>query len=86
MINSNALRGKIAAAGLTQRELGKLIGVSENTMSAKVNGKSKIWVSEAELLCDILGITDPTEKAQIFFNVPSQNRDVVSARKEEKHL
>ena len=71
MINTNLLKGKIMAAGYTQESLAREMGISKNTMSAKVNGKS-LYVDEAEKMCYILGINEPYERAQIFLGVPSQ--------------
>lgn len=68
MINKNMLRGKIAAAGLTQKELSLRIGMSENTLSAKISGASRFYVDEIERICTELGIVDPSEKAEIFLN------------------
>lgn len=72
MINRNMLKGKIAAAGLTQKKLGALIGMSENTLSAKINGSARLYVDEVERICAELSIVDPSEKAEIFLRGKSQ--------------
>lgn len=72
MVNKNLLRSKLAAVGLTQKELGAIIGMSENTVSAKINGSSRLCVDEIELICSALGIESPIEKAEIFLQRPSQ--------------
>lgn len=75
MVNKNLLRSKLAAVGMTQKNLGALIGMSENTISAKINGCSRLYVDEAERICLALGIDNPIEKAEIFLSRSSQNRD-----------
>ena len=42
------------------------VKISENTLSSKMTGTSKWYCDDAEVICDILGITDDTEKAKIF--------------------
>lgn len=80
MINKNLLRSKLAAGGLTQKQLGKLLGWSENTVSSKINGRSKLCVDEVDCICKILNITNPIEKADIFLQNSSQNRDETNKR------
>lgn len=75
MINRNRLYGKIVERGLTQGEVSKMIGISENTFSARMNGRSFFDTKEVEELCVILGITSDVEKAQIFLHRSSQYRD-----------
>lgn len=79
MINRNRLVGKIAENGLTQGDVARALGVSANTFSARINGKSYFNTDEVERLCQILCITDDAEKAQIFLHQQSQNRDIEEA-------
>ena len=60
------LRGKMAEAGFTQRSLAAAIGISENSLGAKIKGKRSFKTDEIEEICKILGITDCVEKAEIF--------------------
>ena len=60
------LRGKMAEAGFTQRSLAAAIGISENSLGAKIKGKRSFKTDEIEEICKILGNTDCDEKAQIF--------------------
>lgn len=78
MINKNLLRSKLAAVGLTQKKLGTLVGMSENTISAKINGNGRLYVDEVEHICSALGIESPAEKAEIFLGSTSQNRDKIT--------
>ncbi len=66
-MNANLLRGKIAEAGMTQRDLAEKLSVSVNTMTAKMNGRSCFSLNEAVRICDVLNITDDADKIRIFF-------------------
>lgn len=75
MLNKNEFNGAVARAGMTNGELAKRIGMSKNTLSSRVNGKSYFDTQEIDLICDILNITTDKEKINIFLFNPSQNRD-----------
>lgn len=75
MLNSNKLRGKISEAGLNQRKLAKITGISENTMSCKIQGHRCFDTDEIDKICMALGITNNLEKVEIFLSNPSHNRD-----------
>lgn len=62
----NKFKGKLAEAGYSQKSLAAAIGMSENTLSAKVNGKVPFNTVEIEQICDKLHIHDGVEKASIF--------------------
>lgn len=68
MINTQRLRAAIVAAGYTQGDVARMIGISENTFSAKLNGKKRFYIGEAAKLCEILQIDDCTERCKIFLN------------------
>ena len=76
VINRNRLVGKIAENGFTQGDVARALGLSANTFSARINGKSYFNTNEVERMCQILRITDDAEKAQIFLYQSSHNRDV----------
>lgn len=65
-MNINELKGAIVRAGFNQQTLAKAINMPINTLNAKINGKSKINVDEAEMICNVLSITDASEKVKIF--------------------
>jgi DNA-binding XRE family transcriptional regulator len=67
-MNKNELKGAIARAGYNQKTLSKAMGMPINTLNLKVNGKSKITVEEAEMMCDILKIVDASDKVKIFLD------------------
>lgn len=75
MVDKNKLAGAIASKGLTQKKLAEMIGVSKNTISAKMNNKSSFDTDEIERICRVLGIKDVMEKANIFLANSSQNSD-----------
>lgn len=63
MINANKLRGKIAEAGMTQKEVAREIGMTAKTFSGKLK-TGKFGLDEAEKIIKLLNITDPS---LIFF-------------------
>lgn len=72
MINTNLLKGRIMAQGMTQTSLAKAIGKSKNTINAKINGKLGFTLSEVDAICRVLCIDDPDEKCAIFLPRISQ--------------
>lgn len=77
MIDKNLLRGAIARAGMTQEQLAKAIGITQNTLSAKMLGRSFFDTEEIDRICTVLSIEDDTEKIAIFLAKPSHFRDVL---------
>ena len=65
-LSNNKLKGKIVEAGYSQRSLAAVLGMSKNTLNAKVNGKVPFNTVEIEKICEKLGIRDCAEKAAIF--------------------
>lgn len=55
----NKLKGRIIAAGLTQRTVAEKIGICEHTLSKKLSGKTEFKLSEILLIADLLGIEKP---------------------------
>lgn len=79
-MNMNKLRGIMAEQQCTQRLLAKGIGISENSLANKMNGKYSFNVDEAIKICDFLHIEDPGVKAAIFLSRPSQKWDTKEAK------
>lgn len=75
MLDKNLLRGAIARAGMTQERLAEAIGISSNTLSAKLLGKSFFDTEEIDRICEVLSIVDDNEKVAIFLAPASQFRD-----------
>lgn len=67
MVNTNLLKGKIVATGITQRKLADSVGMSVNSLNAKINGRKIFDADEVIRICDVLKITSPIEKCEIFF-------------------
>jgi hypothetical protein len=42
------------------------VKTTENTLSAKMNGRSQFDCEDADVICDVLNIIAPVEKAEIF--------------------
>jgi hypothetical protein len=57
--------------GYTQKTLvaemnARGVKTSENTFSSKMNGKSQFDCDDADVICEILEVETPAEKAEIF--------------------
>ena len=68
MVNTNKLKGAMVQAGFSQITFAERLGMSKNTLNAKLNGKAKISTEEAKAMCEILGIATEKEKVEIFLN------------------
>lgn len=71
MVNIPKLRSKMVLKGFTQKNLVSEINsrgmkISENTFSAKMNGTSVFDCDLVDVICDILELEEPAEKAEIF--------------------
>lgn len=72
MLNRNRLLAKLVENGMRQADLADAIGMSSNTLNAKLNGKSCFSIDEAQRVCIILQIRNPVAQAEIFFAGESQ--------------
>lgn len=75
MIDKNRLLGHIVSNGYTQKTLSEQLNISKNTLNSKINGKTAFDTVLIDKICELLDITDDMEKARIFLNSSSQNRD-----------
>lgn len=71
MVDVNKLRSRMVLMGHTQKSLvaemnARGVKTSENTFSSKMNGRSQFDCDDADVICDILELEDPAEKADIF--------------------
>lgn len=71
MVDVNKLRSIMVLRGYTQRSLvaemnKRGIKTSENTFSSKMNGRSQFDCEEADVICDILELNHPADRADIF--------------------
>ena len=67
MTNTNLLRQKIEESGLKLQFIADKLGISRQTLIAKINGKSEFNQTEIQILCDLLNIKLLKEKNLIFF-------------------
>jgi DNA-binding XRE family transcriptional regulator len=75
LLDKNLFKSAFVKKGYTQDTLAEALGVSANTMSSRMTGKSCFNTEEIDRLCELLDITDNREKADIFLAVPSQKWD-----------
>lgn len=68
MINTRALKSKMAFEGYTIGRLAKGIGISAYNCGQKISGKRTFDINEAARICALLGIDDDAEKAKIFLS------------------
>ena len=71
MVDVNKLRSQMVLKGYTQRSLAaemtkRGVKISENTLSSKMNGYSQFDCDDADMICEILELESPAEKADIF--------------------
>jgi hypothetical protein len=71
MVDVKKLKARMVLKGHTQKTLvAKMnergVKTSENTFSSKMNGKSQFDCIDADVICDILEVSHPAERAEIF--------------------
>lgn len=71
MVDVNRLRSRMVLMGYNQRSLvaemnTRGVKTTENTFSSKMNGKSQFDCDDADVICDILEVEQPAERAEIF--------------------
>lgn len=72
MIDKKEFRSAMVLKGYSYRTLAEALGVTKDTISNKVNGKSSFTTEEAVKLCTLLEIVDPAKKSKIFLSSMSQ--------------
>lgn len=72
-MNIAKLKGKMAEAGISQRKLAKITGISLCTINSRMTGKTEFNADEIISVCDLLGITSAEEKVEIFLTRRSTN-------------
>lgn len=65
-MNKNLFRAMHAAHGHTQKDVAAMLDITEQTLSAKVNGETDFKHSEIKILIDRYGLT-PEQVDEIFF-------------------
>jgi len=70
-MNSNKLKGRMIEKGYSQSKMAKEIGISVQTLNAKLNGRTQFTLDEVVKITSILRIDNPIE---IFFNNTVPNK------------
>lgn len=70
-MNYNFIRGQIAEKRTSQRKVAEEMGISEQSLNRKLNGKRVFTVEEATKICNILDIP-LNRRAEIFLPQLSQ--------------
>lgn len=65
MVDFKEIKAAMVREGFKQETLAEAIGMSHNTMNAKLNGRTKMYVDEAVAICNVLKIPD-AKKIEIF--------------------
>ncbi len=71
MVDVKKLKSRMVLMGYTQKSLvaemkKRGVETSENTISSKMNGKSQFDCDDADIICDILEVERPEDRADIF--------------------
>ena len=65
MINTAAVKARMRALGVTQREAAEKLGYRQATLSLKLNNRRRMTVEEAWALAKLLGVEE--ELRRYFF-------------------
>ena len=71
MVDIPKLRSRMVLKGFSQKSLvseinSRGVKISENTFSSKMTGTSSFDCDLVDVICDILEVEEPAEKAEIF--------------------
>lgn len=71
MVDVNKLKSRMVLMGHTQKSLvaemkERGVKISENTLSSKMSGRSQFDCIDADVICEILNLVEPADKAEIF--------------------
>lgn len=71
MVDIQKLKSRMVLKGYNQKRLAlemtaRGVKMSENTLSSKMTGGSRFNTDDAKVICKILEIDDPAERAAIF--------------------
>ena len=71
MVHVNKLKARMVLMGHTQKSLvdemtKRGVKTSKNTLSSKMNGKSQFDCVDADVICEILEVNSPADRAEIF--------------------
>ncbi len=71
MVDVNKLKARMVLKGYNQRSLVAEMNkrgfeITENTLSSKMVGRTQFDCDDADMICEILELETPAEKADIF--------------------
>ena len=71
MVDVNKLKARMVLMGHTQKSLvqemtKRGVKTSKNTLSSKMTGKSQFDCVDADVICEILEVNSPADRAEIF--------------------
>ncbi len=79
-VECNRLKGILAEHKITQERLAKMTGISENSLTRKVNGHRDFWYWEVVLITRLLGFHNINEVfPELYKAVVSQNAQVLAS-------
>ena len=67
VVNTEALTEILEKSGLKREYIAQRLGITRQTLTAKIAGDSEFSVSEVRALCDVLSIKKLRDIDQIFF-------------------
>ena len=67
MVDTKLLDEKIKQSGLKPQFIIETLGITPNSFYRKKNNQIPMKAAEIYVLCDLLKITDPDDKAKIFY-------------------
>lgn len=73
VINKKMLKAAMVMSGMTQGDLAKAMGMSTPSMNYRINGKREFSISEIQMLCELLELSDE-QKLQIFLKTYVENK------------
>ncbi|WP_427113977.1 helix-turn-helix domain-containing protein [Megasphaera sueciensis] len=74
-MNVPKLRAKIAERGIKYCDVAVQMGITPQALNRKMRGDTRFFLDDAIKLCDILHITNSSERNEIFLSQSSQKRD-----------
>ncbi|WP_064580852.1 helix-turn-helix domain-containing protein [Streptobacillus moniliformis] len=66
-MNLEKIKKRIDEKGIKQKYIANLLGISENALSRKLNGKNMFTVEEIKIISNILRLND-REKIEFFLH------------------
>lgn len=70
VVNANKVKGRLVELGMTQQEAATALGMTQPTLSQKINNLRAMDLEDVERLGNLLGIT-VSEYGDYFFYHPS---------------